>query len=251
MAKKIKITRKQIKQDDEFLHVVKETVGGLLEYKTYFLIGIGGLLAVAIVWGILTIVLSSSAGAAQKALGRGEIIFNAPVIDAETLAKNPEIRGRVPLFFTTEAERLEKSIEAFEDVADEFAGKRQGQLALVYEGLAQQNLNDCSAAKEAYRKALDELPASDPLAMLAWQGIGFCEESGGDRNAAIDAYSKLTAGGAKGAFVRAGRLHLARVYEAAGRKDDAARELGAYLSENAEAADKADVEQRIATLQKG
>ncbi len=249
MAKKIKITRKQIKQDDEFLHVVKESLGRLVEYRTYIVVGVGVVVGGLLVAGIVTLIVSATSVSAHRELAGAEAVFNAPVVDQEIIDKNPRIHEMFPAVFTNDHDRYAESAKKFEAIREDLGGKREGSLADYYIAVSKMNLGEYDAARAAFDKVVAATVPTDPLWGLAASGAGLAAEASGQSDAAIESFTKIVGANPGAAFVQTAHKNLARVYEAKGDRDNAAKSLSAYLAAAGEAMDKAEVEQRITALQ--
>lgn len=249
MAKKIKITRKQIKQDDEFLHVVKESLGRVLEYRNYIVIGVGVVIGALVVAGIVTLIVSATSGSAHRELAGAQAVFNAPVVDQETLDKNPRIHEMFPAVFTNDRDRYAESAKKFEAIRADLGAKREGSLADYYIAVSHLNTGEYDAARAAFDKVVAATAPTDPLWGLAAQGAGLAAEAAGQPDAAIEAYTKIVGANPGVAFTQTAHKNLARVYEAKGDHENAAKSLSAYLAAAGEAMDKAEIEQRLAALQ--
>ncbi|MBZ0274334.1 hypothetical protein K8I61_20040 [bacterium] len=250
MAKKVRLTRKDIKKEDEFLHLVKESAAALFRYWKYAAALLGGLALVLIIYVIATAILAGRRHGASAALAEAEGAFNAPVVTAAELAENPVIEQLYKDVYTSDEDRLREAGERFAKVASEYDRTPQGRLAQYYRAVTAHQTANCAEAEAAYRAFLENARADDPLWSLAWNGIAYCAESVGELDKAVEAFGKAADNDTNPAAQRVAFLGAARIAEARSEFTAAIDNLASYLRVAGEAPDRSALERRIESLKR-
>lgn len=189
-----------------------EEYGKKLEGKGRTILYIlGGILAVAIIGGIIYAWQSRKADEAQAALGKAIEISEAQV-SASPIPNNP-----MPTF-TTEKERSEKAIAAFEDVANKY-GSPYKEKAQYFAAVNRVRLDRAAGIKE-----LENLTNSSnrEVATLSKFALAEAKAADGKYDEAVQIYNDLAK--QQRGIIPADTLNfaLASVYEKQGKKAEAA-----------------------------
>jgi len=247
LAKKIKVTRKQMKSDDEFLSWMKDVAAQVFVYRKYIAIGLAtfGVVVLAIVG--FRLLMKSGQSKAVTAMSQAEEVFYAPVAALDKGA------GALPddLQFDTEQERFEAALEKFNDISKKYGRSKQGQLAHFYSALSLQHMLKNEEAAAAYKKFLGGANQENPLWSIAWQGVGYCEEALENYDSALEAFGKMAENENDSYFKTQSFLHMARVHEIQKNFSAALEKLAAYSREVGESdPNKRQIERRIAILKR-
>lgn len=171
MAKKIKLSRKQIKQPDEFLSWSEQAWDWASQNVYYLLGGIAAFLVLFI--GIQLVVSMVQKGSNKPAgmLGDALEIMRAPVIPAD---QAPPFG--LPRYYNSEAERLDAVAKAMSELNNKYGSSPEGQIALLYMGETWERMRDYPKAAEYYQKFLATKVASEKayLKLGGTLGLGRC-----------------------------------------------------------------------------
>jgi TolA-binding protein len=118
-----RLTRKQIKQD-QFVSFFDRSIHWLNENWRQAAIGLGVILAVALIWWGVTAYLGSRAAAASQALASALEIYAAPVGSAAPAG--------APVKFATDAERLAAAEKAFQAIKSRYWLTPQAKMAELF-----------------------------------------------------------------------------------------------------------------------
>ncbi|MCZ7585652.1 MAG: tetratricopeptide repeat protein [Deltaproteobacteria bacterium] len=218
------------------------------EYRTILIAVGGGLAGILLVIGVARMVISHGNVRVQQALSKAETTFSAPLVSKEDLEKNPQIKQYYEKYFHDPADRDQEALTEFEQVIGDHGSSTPGKLARYYAAVTMHRMHRYDEAKDAYAAFLDEADPDSPLAALAWQGLGYCEEENGRLDDAAEAYQKASRIESAPAVKTEAYLNLARVYES--RKDyaQAIENLNAYLISAPEGVEKSALERRLEQL---
>ncbi len=242
MAKKIKVTRKQIKSDDEFLSWLKQLSLRFYEHRKVVGLGIAGFFGVVVIIFGVRYFMQSGKSQSVGAMAQAEKVFYAPVASGE---------DNESAEFDSEQERYEAALEKFTEVSRKYERTKQGQLAHFYTALSYQHLLKNEEAAVEYRKFLKNADSSNPLWSIAWQALGYCEEAVKNYDEALAAFKKMQENDKDPYLKRQSYLHMARVQEIQKDFSAAQENLEAYLSETGDAdPNKRQIERQISILKK-
>jgi tetratricopeptide (TPR) repeat protein len=126
--------------------------------------------------------------------------------------------------FNTEADKLRKSIELFEQVAKNQKGSFNAAASHIYIGKAYYQLNDFGKAREAFQKARKSSALSNELAFGAYEGEALVYFDNNEYDKAVDIWKEWLS--RKGDFYKDHALYYIGVsLERSGKKEEA----GAYF----------------------
>src|SRR5262245_5672601 len=192
-AKHYRLTRKELRQPDEFQEITTQTVDWVRANQS-------------VVVGVVSTIVAIGA----VILGIGW--YSAR--QADTAATR--FQSAQTLF---ESKKYPEAATEFSSVAAEYPSTPSGKLATLYRARALAAQPDPAAAVTAYEEYLAGSPATDYLRQEALLGLGHTHEAAKDSAAAMDAYRK--AADISGPFKTSAQLALARLEEAAGNTDKA------------------------------
>lgn len=229
MAKKVKITRKQIKQDDKFLHALKGVTKKIVasptedestfeKYKPYLIWG-GIVLAVvavivAAVWGFTQYRVKG----AERLMAQADAIYRVPVVTEEQFNQNPMLRSIGA--YTDAKKKWSDAAEHYEAVIAGYANTEYGILSQLYAANCYYELGEYNEAISRYQQYLEKAGNDAPFALLARQSIGYAQEALGKFEEAEQTFLGLTA--EEGSTISLLSLFdLARIYEQKDQMDKA------------------------------
>ena len=171
-----RLTRKDIKQKDQFVTAVE----GTLDYSRHHLKTLG--IAVAAVLGVGILVagvwmyLQHRAKAGSLALDQAVKTFEAPVAAEPPAGED--------LSFPTEEARRAKAKELFEKVRDDYSGSNVAQLAGLYLANIAVDEGDTAAAQKLWQDFLKDHDG-DMMAMQVRLNLLSLKRSNGDREGVV------------------------------------------------------------------
>jgi len=188
MAKKIKLTRKQIKQPDEFIDKSEKLWDWAEEnVNLLVLIIVGGILLLLLI-RLGATGLSSRSDAPLDKLSEAISILEAPAGIESAMSMPGMSRG-----YATEQEKYESAANSFQAIVDEYGGTRQGSIAILYLANSKEKLASYDEAISLYQDYLDSKIASlEPsTAEAAKMGSARCNFLSGNYKQALENYSQL------------------------------------------------------------
>jgi tetratricopeptide (TPR) repeat protein len=200
-AKPHRLTRKDLRQPDEFQTLTGEALGWLQRHQS-LVIGVA-----STVVALAAIVLGIEWNSRRQAT-----------------AASVRLQAAQALF---DDDKYAEAAGEYASVAETYPRTPAGRLAVLYRAHALAHQGDASGAATAYGEYLADGPATEYLRQEALLGLARAHEAAGDANAAIDAYKHAI--DVAGPFRIRAQLGLARLHDASGNSD-AARALYAEIS---------------------
>jgi len=200
-----RIDRKALKGPDEFQTLTAQTTGWIAQNQRLAAMIAGGVVAVAI--------LALGIGwYSQRRDEAAAIRFQA--------AHNEFDAGK-----------FAEAAQSFEGLRTDYGSTPFGRLALLYRGHALSRGGDAAGAATAYQEYLASSPATPYLRQSALVGVGRSQETLGDKNAALQAFTDAAA--IPGPFTVEAMFGQARLQEAAGDRAAAEKTYTALAAEEA------------------
>jgi len=212
MKVKKKITKKKLKQPDEFLSLTE---------KSYLFIG-QHIKKIAIA-AILVLVLFLSFFLYRMWDQKKEDEANQKFIlalEAFQMVSSPYREGSPAEY--------KKVLEAFDEVIKTYSRTSSGRLSLIYKGGIHLRLGEFDEAINAYDGFLKKAGKERLYQLFALEGIGYGHEGKKDYEKAVKAYQEIIKLGEKYEWAGA-HLNIARCYEKLGKKDEAIENYRAFL----------------------
>ncbi len=188
-----KISRKSLREPDEFQHVANEALGWFRANQT----AVVGALAAVLVIGAVVL---------------GVNWYGARQADAAGM----RLQSAQALF---EAKKYAEAAAEFAAVGATYPQTPSGRIATLYRGHALAAQPDPAAAAAAYTDYLAASPETEYLRQEALLGLARAKEATNDAAGATDAYRQAAA--IAGPFRSQAQLALARLADAAGKSDEA------------------------------
>ncbi len=201
MAHKVKITRKQIKQDDKFLAAIKGVTRKVIvtttdrtwleKNRTILIACAAALLLVVVGVGVYFGVNSWQRRGAEKLMAQADAIYRAPVVTAEELQKNRMLRSLGA--YTEAGKKWSDAAAAYDRLSTAYPRSQAGLLAAYYAGNCYYDLKKYDDAIARYQDYLAKAGANAPFAAFARQSVGYAYEAEGKLKEAETAFQGLTA----------------------------------------------------------
>lgn len=231
MAAKKKITRKEIKEPDEFITLWSRVLAFAAARKREALYGLAGFLVlVLILSGWRTYSRNQEAracgllGEAQEALSsRGGTDPSGPA--------------------------LERAVSALENLLATYPRTRCAQTGRLMLADLKYRQGEYEKAVEIYRSYLDHGHRTDELTALAWEGIAYCQEAQGKYEEAVASYRKAAESGPS-YHPGWALLGLGRCLEATGKLEEATEVYRKFLADYPQHPRARDVETLLARIAK-
>jgi tetratricopeptide (TPR) repeat protein len=220
MAHKVKITRKQIKQDDKFLATIKGVTAKVvttatdvswLEANRRTIIAVlAAVIAVCLAIGAYFGYASWQRHGAERLMTKADEIYRAPVVSPDEYQKNALLRAMGA--YTDADKKWNEAAEAYDELAARYPATKAGGLAAFFAGNAFYQLGKYDKAIERYEAYVERAGKNAPFAAMAKQGMAYSYEAEGKLEQAEKGFQELLAeAGGTTAFLAL--FDVARVYE--------------------------------------
>ncbi len=232
-----RLTRKQIKKD-EFITFVDRAVQWTGHNWRQALIGLGAVLAAALVWWGVTAFLGSRTDAASQAIGGALAAYNAPVGSAAPAGAT--------LKFATDSERLAAAEKAFKSVKSRYRFTPQAKLAELFLARIAADRGDTT---QAIRR-LGEIASSrssDPVVRLAMLDLIRLRVARGEGLQLVSELEAMAAGKDPRLPRDAALFHLAQIWQHEGKPEEAAKLYRKLVEDFPDSPYRADAQQRLAS----
>jgi len=239
MSKSAELSRKEIKQPDQFQVAAGEAASWLTGHRRQAIFAGGAVLALLIAAVAITTYRDHRSAAAAALLS--EVYRTAGgEISAVPL---PGVPGP---FFPSDAARQKAVAQAAEKVVAEYPGTSQAALALLAKGDALLRLNEFDAAAAAYQGYLSTARRTDSFRFSALEGLALAAEGKGDEAGALAGWVRL-ATEVPGQADRAD-LERARLLASSGKVEEARSLLASFSDVHKSSALTGEAAERLARL---
>jgi tetratricopeptide (TPR) repeat protein len=239
MSKNAELSRKDMKEPDQFQAAAGEAASWLTGHRRQSTLIAGAAVAVLVAALVVSWLRDRSAQAAGAALSA---VYKAAGAELSPVPL-PGVSGP---FFASDAERQKAVVDAAAKALADHGSSRAGALAALAKGDAHLKLGEWDAAAAAYQAYLATAPKDDALRFGALEGLALVEEGKGNGEAALAAYARLAAE-VPGLADRAD-LAKARLLAAAGKKDEARQLLAGFGEAHKGSALAGEASERLAKL---
>ncbi len=232
-----RLTRKQIKKD-EFITFVDRAVQWTGQNWRQAAIGLGVVLAAALVWWGVTAFLGSRTDAASQAIDGALAAYNAPVGSAAPADSKVK--------FATDAERLAAAEKAFKSVKSRYRFTPQAKLAELFLAHIAADRGD---APQAIR-LLGEIASSrssDPVVRLAMLDLIRLRVARGEGLQLVNELEAMAAGKDPRLPRDAALFHLAEIWQHEGKPEEAAKLYQRLVEDFPDSPYRADAQQRLSS----
>ncbi len=232
-----RLTRKQIKKD-EFITLMDRAVHWLTENWRQAAIGLGGALAVGLLWWAFTMILGSRTAAATRALDEAVQILEAPVgAGAPAEAK---------LKFASESERQEAAAKALAKVRRYWFTPQARMARVLQARLAAEKGDGEGAMREL--AAVASHRAGDPAVRVATLDLLRLRVATGQVQAAIGDLEAMAAGKDKRLPQDMAMFELASAYERAGKVPQALEILRKLVENFPDSPYRVEAQRKLSSL---
>lgn len=244
MAEKM-TARKELRQPDALQRVGVEAQSWLQARQRAVGIAVIAILLVGLVAAIASYFAQRGEEQAQRDLGAALRVLERPV--RETPAGAPAPTGDDAPFATQQA-KDEAVVKSLTDFRTTHAGKDAAATAALPLAQAQHRLGKHDEAIALYDEFLKSAPGGSPLTAQALEGKGYAFEAKGDLEGALAAFDKLASDNKAPFLAGMGHFHRARILEAQGKKDEAARVLSDLQTQSPDTAAARMAKERLSLL---
>jgi tetratricopeptide (TPR) repeat protein len=239
MSKSAELTRKEIKQPDQFQAAAGEAASWLTGHRRTALIA--GVLAVV----VLIVAVTVAAYRERRLAGAAALLSDVYRTAGGEVSAVP-LPGVPGPFFPSDAARQKAVAQAAEKVLAEYPGTSQAALAALAKGDAHLRLGEFDAALAAYQVYLSSAKRNDSFRFSALEGLALAAEGKGDAAGALAGWIRLGAE-VPGQADRAD-LERARLLAATGKVDEARTLLISFSDTHKSSMLSGEAAERLAKL---
>lgn len=232
-----RLTRKQIKKD-EFITLMDRLVHWLTANWRQAVIGLGGALAVGLLWWAFTLILGSRTAAATRALDEAVQILEAPV--GATAPADAKVK------FATQAERQEAATKALAKVR-RYWFTPQARMARVLQARLAAERGDLEGAIRELSAVVSHRSA-DPVVRAATADWIRLRLAKGETEGVIRDLEAMAAGKDRRLPRDTALFELAKVYERTGKITQAQEVLRKLVENFPDSPYKTDAQQKLSSL---
>lgn len=244
------IDRKELKNPDQFVSFWTHAGSWLAAHRTKVLAGTAGVLGAVVLGFVAQAVTTRQAAQVSAAFARVERVATAELLPATGEAKDPKYEDGLP-HFKTEKERLEAAVKEADAFLAAHGGSRLRPEALLLKARFLVALDRGADAAPLYRELADGA-VDQRLRFLAQEGLGYAQESAGQLDQAIAAFSALADDAQRaGGFYRDRALfQKARLLQKKGDAKEAEKVFRDILEKAPTSALREEINDRLASLDK-
>lgn len=240
-----KISRKKLREPDEFVSFTQRALGWLYDKRSLLITA--GLIVIAIVLGFFgwRWYVEEATLEASSAFVDAREILDAPVASSSDPAEagTSQADGSYP----SEQDKLRAALAALEQVQQNYGTSQTASLAAYFIGECHWRLGEYDQAIAAFERYLEAAGAGGELSAFAVEGIAASLENKGEYAQAKKHYQRLTEPPFESQRARA-LYHMARMEQALGDEQAAARKLRELLDEFPQTPYRREAETRLSLL---
>jgi len=212
MVKGKRITRRQIKQPDEFISTTEHVLLFVRDHLKKIVVGVGIIVVIVAAYVLFRVWEARRENEASQRLN--------VAMEAVELVNSPYREGS-PADYKNALAKMEEIVNAFPKTSS-------GTFALLYKGNIHLKLGEFDEAIKAYDTFLSRSGSEKLYNLLALEGVGYAYEGKKDYGKAIEAYQRIIAMD-QGFQAREARLQMGYCYEKLGKNKEAVENYRAYL----------------------
>ncbi len=232
-----RLTRKQIKKD-EFISLVDRSVQWVGQNARQALIGLGAVLAIALIWWGVTAFLGSRTEAASQAISDALAAYNAPVGSAAPAGAT--------LKFATDGERLDAAEKAFKAVRSRYRFTPQAKVADLFLARIAADRGDQTRAIRLLGDIASRR-STDPVVRLAMLDLIRLRVARGEGMQLVPELESMADGKDPRLPRDAAMFHLAEIWEHAGKPDEATKLYRKLIENFPDSPYRLEAQQRLAS----
>ena len=212
MVKGKKITKKKLKEPDEFITLTQKTLLFIEAHAKKVITA--GIIVLVIVLGIVFFRMWDS----KKEADAGQKLSVA--MEMYQRVSSPYREGSPSEYKT--------ALGGFDDVIKQYPGTSSGKFSLLHKGNIHFKLGELDEAIKAYQAFLEKAGKETLYRLFGLEGLGYAYEGKKEYAKAIDAYQQIVV---MGETFQLGDAHLSlgRCYERLGKNQEALENYNAYL----------------------
>ena len=180
MAKKAKITRKEIKQPDQFITTSARIIEYVTEYRNQIIAGVAFVVAFVCIFAGWRYYERYSENKAVAFVGEGLVLFH----EAEAEDKGGELSAELETKYRAAADNLQKA-------AFDYSRTNASRRANLYLGQIHFRIGAYDEAIERFQAIVDRKRGEGDQSAIALDGIGYCHELKGEHALAADAFRRI------------------------------------------------------------
>lgn len=242
MATAKKLSRKELKQPDEFIQTGQTVFEWIGAHRQLVV----GAVAISLVLGLMLAVgtwwVDRREASAAGELGSALEIASRPVIEDATQAQ----AAGAP-FFESEQARTEAYKAALEAVRKDHPGTESAAMAALQLGDLAYDAKDYDGAKAQYETFLKEAPSSNDYRFAAMEGLGLVATAQGDLEGAVKEYQRLVDEG-NAFYTPFALVRLGETLQTLGKTDEARTKAQRVLDEFGSSPARRDAENLLERL---
>ncbi len=233
MVKRIKITKKQLKEPDEFISLTERVFIFFNQHSKK--ITVAGVLVLVAVIAVVLFRISEKKNEEEAARFFGAALetYNRQVAQTGEGANQD----------------LKEVLAKFDDIITKFPRTSSGAISRLYRGNICLREDQFDEAVKAYAAFLDQAGKKRLYFYLGWEGLGHAYEGKKDYPKAVDAYQKMLQAG-EGYQVTEAHLNLGYCYEKLGKTKEALENFKAFLSGDQKSSLTDVIMRKVANLEK-
>ena len=215
MVKRKRITKKQLKEPDEFITLTERAFFFIREHSKK--VAGGGILFLVLILAFILLQMwdKKKEEEAARELGVATGLYERVVAQA----REGSTQG-------------DKDILAkFDEIITKFPRTSSGRFSLLYKGNMYLKIGEFDEATKAYTAFLDKSGKERLYRYFAWEGLGHAYEGKKDYAKALEAYQKMLEV-AEGYQLAEANLNIGYCYEKLGKSREALESFKAFLSSN-------------------
>ena len=213
MVKGKKITKRQLKEPDEFITLTEKAIHFTSQHGKSIVAG--GIFILVLILAIVFFRVGErkKEEEAAKAYGAASEMYERGIAQA------PE----------GSAQNYKEVLERFNEIVMKFPRTSFGKLSLTYQGNIYLKQDAYDEAIKAYSTFLEKVGRERLYRYFAWEGLGHAYEGKKDFARALEAYQKILEFG-EGYQLAEAHLNMGYCYEKLGKGKEAAENFKAFLS---------------------
>lgn len=215
MVKRKRITKKQLKEPDEFITLTERAFIFIREHSRK--VAGGGILLLVLILAFIVFQMwdKKKEEEAAREFGVATGLYERGVAQA----REGSIQG-------------DKDVLAkFDEIITKFPRTSSGRFSLLYKGNVYLRKGEFDEAIKAYAAFLDKSGKERLYRYFAWEGLGHAYEGKKDYAKALEAYQKIVEVG-EGYQLAEANLNIGYCYEKLGKSKEALESFKAFLSSN-------------------
>lgn len=244
MAEKM-TAKKELRQPDALQRVGVEAQSWLQERQRAVGIAVVVVLLVGLVAAIASYFSQRAEEQAQRALGSALRPLERPVRELPAGATAPT-GDEAP--FPTQQAKDEAVVKSLTEFRGAHAGKDAAVTAALPLAQALHRLGRFDEALPLYDEFLSKGPQQSPLRAQALEGKGYAHEMKGELDQALATFDKLASDNKAAFLAGMGQFHRARILQAQGKKDEAAKVLSDLQTSHPDSAAARMARERMSLL---